>query len=81
MLLLVAERALLLILSFIVLFSGAQQTEPQSERYKHVSKHRLAEERRRGAVDVYVTIQTYSLEGLFCCDSEAQTPCSLDSPF
>lgn len=78
--LLVAERTLLLVVSFIILFSGAQQIEPKLERYKDVSKHRLAKGRKERAVDMYTTIQTYSLEGLFCCDSEAQTA-SLDKRF
>lgn len=78
--LLVAERTLLLVISFIILFSGAQQIEPKLERCKDVSKHRLTEGRKERAVDMYTTIQTYSLEGVFCCDSEAQTP-SLDRRF
>lgn len=75
--LLVAERTLLLITAFIVLFSGEQKIEPQWERCKDISELRLAEGRRGRVWLGTPLVRLTLLRGSFCCDSGAQTS-SLD---
>lgn len=62
------------------LSSRAQQIEPQSEKCRDISEHRLAEGRRGRAAYMHIINQIYPLEGSFCCDSEPQIS-SVDSSF